>query len=239
MIVSRAYIASGEVDEKWPFTLPVVSHVVRNDLTFTNAATFFVGENGSGKSTLIEALAEAYGFDIRGGHAGRRYNNAPQKSRLGESMRLDRTSSGRRMTRRAARGFFLRAESSQGVFEFMSEYGVSGYGEKHLGRVSHGEGFLQVAANRFTTPGLYLMDEPEAALSFTSCLRFMQIMADVVSHGGQIICATHSPLLCALPRAQILELREDGIANTSWEDLDLVKYWRSFLNRPERWMNEL
>jgi predicted ATPase len=146
---------------------------------------------------------------------------------------------GRSTAKRTAKGFFLRAESAQGVFEFMSDFGVAGYGDKHLGRMSHGEGFLQVASNQLVAPGLYLMDEPEAALSFSSCLQLMRVMTDVVGAGGQIICATHSPLLCALPGAEIIELSANGIARQAWEDLDIVVNWRSFMYKPQRWVGDL
>ena len=115
-------------------------------MRFTTPVTFLVGENGSGKSTLVEAIAEAYGLDVRGGHAGRKYASTVAKGPLGKHLKLDSTALGSIIVRRLrkTKGFFLRAETAYSVFEFMSDYGVEGYGEKHLSEVSHGEGFLQV-----------------------------------------------------------------------------------------------
>ena len=170
VIVERIFVASSANDpvpDRWPFTLPAVRPIIGDGLRFSRPVTVLVGENGSGKSTIVEALAEAYGVDVRGGHAGRRYGSALPKSPLGERLRLVTTPRGARMKGRGAKGFFLRAETALGVFEFMSDYTVAGYGDRHLGRVSHGEGFLQVFEGRFTDVGLYILDEPEAALSFS------------------------------------------------------------------------
>ena len=92
----------------------------------------------------------------------------------------------------------------------MSDHSVAGYGDRHLDTVSHGEGFMQVVEGRFTEPGLYLMDEPEAALSSTSCLRLMVAMKGLAEAGAQVICATHSPVLAAFPDATIYQLNDDG-----------------------------
>lgn len=205
-------------------------------LSFVRPVTFLIGENGSGKSTIIEALAEAYGLDVRGGHGGRRYNNAPPKGLLGQALQLDLT---RRGTRGRGRSFFLRAETALGVFEFMSDYGVAGYGDKHLAKISHGEGFMQVIDGRFSEPGLYLMDEPEAALSFTSCLQLVSALDNLARVGGQVICATHSPLISAIPGAQILELTQDGIQSRKWEETAMVDHWRRYLADPRSYLKHL
>jgi predicted ATPase len=235
VIISRVRIPT-QTAQGWPFTLALVRQIADEGLAFVRPVTFLVGENGSGKSTLIEAIAEAYGVDVRGGHTGRRYNNAPAKGPLGQAIELVRTSVGSRMTGRRTQGFFLRAETALGVFEFMSDYGVAGYGDKHLAKVSHGEGFLRVLAGRFVGPGLYLMDEPEAALSFSSCLQLVAALDQLGKDGGQVICATHSPVLCALPGAQILELTDEGIQPREWEDLTLVNHWRQFMSEPNSYI---
>jgi predicted ATPase len=138
---------------------------------------------------------------------------------------------------RRAKGFFLRAETALQVFEHMT--GLPGYGDRDLGSVSHGEGFLQVIEGRFNQPGLYLMDEPESALSFSSCLRLLATMDALVEIGGQIICATHSPLLAALPGATIWELGEFGIRTSRWENLELVDHWRRFMTHPDAYLRYL
>jgi predicted ATPase len=243
VIVDEAYVLDTEevagLSGEWPFTLPPVRQLVAEGITFRAPVTFLVGENGSGKSTLVEALAEAYGVDVRGGHAGRRYSSPLEKGALGERLKLRSAPGGRRMKGRRAKGFFLRAETAFEVFNFMSTVGVPGYGEKHLAEVSHGESFLQVFEGRFTEAGLYLMDEPEAALSFSSCLRLMSIMDDLARGGGQIICATHSPVIAGLPGAQILELDERGIRPVPWRQLQIVDHWRRYLENPEAYLRHV
>jgi predicted ATPase len=226
------------VPDRWPFTLPPIRQVAERGIRFSTPVTFLVGENGTGKSTLVEALAEAYGIDVRGGHGARRYASPLAKSPLGAGLRLDMAPGGRGMRgSRNARGFFLRAETAMGVLEFMS--GQPGYGDRDLRTVSHGEGFLQVFEGRFNQPGLYLMDEPESALSFTSCLRLLATMDALAEVGGQIICATHSPLLAALPGATIWELGEFGIRVSDWEDLQLVDHWRRFMANPDAYLRHI
>jgi len=104
---------------------------------------------------------------------------------------------------------------------------------------SHGEGFVAVLQTVLNEPGLFLMDEPEAALSFTSTLRLMALIDNARNVGAQIICATHSPVLAGLPDAEILELGEHGVRSVAWDDLELVSHWRQFLNRPEAYLRHL
>lgn len=226
------------VPDEWPFTVPAIRQLAERGIRFDTPVTFLVGENGTGKSTLVEALAEAYGIDVRGGHGARRYASHLEKSRLGAGLRLEMGSGGRGMRgSRNAKGFFLRAETAMGVLEFMS--GLPGYGDRDLRTVSHGESFLQVFDGRFTERGLYLMDEPESALSFTSCLRLLATMDALAGIGAQIICATHSPLLAALPGATIWELGEFGIRASGWADLQLVDHWRRFMERPDAYLRHI
>jgi predicted ATPase len=215
--------------EEWPFTLPAVSALVGNGFELTQPVTFLVGENGSGKSTLVEAIAEAYGLDVRGGHGGRKYGSPIEKGLLGRSLHLER---GSPLRGHIDQAFFLRSETALGVFTFMSDYGVSGYGDRHLAEVSHGEGYLQVLAERFGSNGLLLLDEPEAGLSYTACLSLMHSLDATAKAGGQVICATHSPLLTALPNADIWLASADGLERTSWTELDMVTDWRAFLANP-------
>jgi predicted ATPase len=110
---------------------------------------------------------------------------------------------------------------------------------EHLLEISHGESFLQVFRARFNEPGLYLLDEPEAALSFSSCLTLMAVLRELVGRGGQVICATHSPLLASHPDAEIFELTDDGIARAKWQELSLVQHWREYLAEPSRYLRHL
>jgi len=193
-----------------------------------------VGENGVGKSTLLEGIAQSFGIDIRGGHGKRRYNNAPPPQSLAQSLHLTRGVEGRNTA-----GFFLRAETALGVFEYMSDRSVAGYGDVQTRELSHGEGFLQVLKAQATPHALYLLDEPEAALSFASCISLMAILSDVVRLGGQVICATHSPILSAFPGASILEVTKQGIVVREWDELNFVLDWRAFLANPHQYLQHV
>lgn len=226
--------------EEWPWDVPAVHHLAAHGLTFTAPVTFLVGENGSGKSTIVEAVAEGFGLDARGGRAGRKYGNTRAKTALGAALRMDYTRAGSKMAtgaRSKKRGYFLRAETAFGLAEAVT--GLPGYWQDDLEAMSHGEGFVAILAAMFhREPGLYLLDEPEAALSFTACLRLVGLIEQLADAGGQVICATHSPLLTALPGAQILQLNDTGIHQEEWAALDLVDHWRRFLARPSVYLEE-
>lgn len=245
MIVERAFLSApfpdaGKRGSGWPFTMPCVRKLAEPGLEFTKPVTFLVGENGSGKSTLIEAIAEAFGLDAKGGRASKKYGNDRPKTLLGSALRLDLTAQGYRLKagpRLKRHGYFLRAETAFGFAEVVS--GVPGYWDANLSERSHGEGFWTIFDAMFTEPGLYLMDEPEAALSFTSCLRLVALMHDLGRSGAQVICATHSPLLAATPGADIIELGDHGLRRTDWADLDLVDHWRRYLSDPHAYIRRV
>jgi len=221
-----------EVDE-WPFTVPCVAALARDGLTLRSPVTFLVGENGSGKSTMVEGIAEAFGLDARGGKAGRKYVNDRAKTPLGVALRLGLTREGIRMRggpRTRKKGYFLRAETTFGFAEAIS--GLPGYWSEDLSAISHGEGFLTIFQSMFRDPGLYLMDEPEAALSFTSCLRLVALMHELGRDGAQVICATHSPILASTPDADIIEVGDFGFRRSRWSDLAIVDHWRRYLGEP-------
>lgn len=200
-------------------------------LRFTSPVTFLVGENGSGKSTLVEALAEGFGLDSWGG-SPHRYASRRSKSVLGEQIRFDAAPNGRRMLRNrpARKGFFLRAETAMDALD------REGFAPDS---VSHGEGFLAAFRVKFHQPGLYVMDEPEAALSFISCLELMGHMDRLARNGGQVICATHSPLLTALPGADIIEVGDHGMRRVPWNELALVDHWRRYLADPQSYLRHI
>ncbi|TXC97133.1 AAA family ATPase [Streptomyces sp. ISID311] len=233
MIIERAYahVGSGD-DREWPWSVPCVRDLLANGLRFTAPVTFLVGENGSGKSTLVEALAEGFGLDPWGGSHDWRYASHRAKSALGERIRFDAAPRGRQMLSSwsARKGFFLRAETALNALE------REGFAPDS---VSHGEGFLEAFRWKFLKPGLYVMDEPEAALSFTSCLELLGHIDQLVKSGGQVVCATHSPLLTALPGADIVEIGDHGMRRVAWEELALVDHWRRYLGDPQSYLRHV
>ncbi|WP_327354237.1 AAA family ATPase [Streptomyces sp. NBC_01304] len=233
MIVERAYAHGLDLDEDdWPWSVPCVRQLLAEGLRFTAPVTFLVGENGSGKSTLVEALAEAFGLDSYGGSHDWKYASHREKSALGERLRFDAAVGGRRMVRSwsARKGFFLRAETALDALD------REGFAPDSK---SHGEGFLAAFRGKFLKPGLYVMDEPEAALSFASCLELIGHIDQLVQRGGQIVCATHSPLLTALPGADIVEVGEHGMRRVAWEELELVDHWRRYLMDPQAYLRHI
>lgn len=218
----------------WLADLPPVSHLAEHGLTLSAPVAFLVGENGSGKSTVMEAVADVCGINSEGGKAGTKYASTGPATPLGEVLDADLTTTGLRLLhgpRLKRRAFFFRAETLFNLGQNVS--GLYGFWDDDLTEQSHGEGFFTVLERMVRGPGLYLMDEPEAALSFHSCLRLVGLMNRVASEGGQIVCATHSPILASLPGAQIIELGDHGIRTTEWEKLRLVDDWRRFLAKPD------
>ena len=226
----------------WPFTVPAVAQVAREGLEFSEPVTFLVGENGSGKSTIVEAIAEAYGIDPRGGR-GKVRNKPRPESELASRIEFDFTSTGATYYagKKRSRSYFLRAETAFDFLEFVTSSNliIPGYPQEDLATLSHGEGYLAVFRAIFDQPGLYLMDEPEAALSFTACLNLVATLHDIGQTGAQVICATHSPILAATPGAEILELTDAGIRQATWKDLDLVDHWRRYLDNPDAYLRHL
>ncbi|KIZ16724.1 AAA family ATPase [Streptomyces natalensis] len=243
MLIERAYAdlpeGMGPAGEGWPWRVPCVRQLVEEGLAFRAPVTFLVGENGSGKSTLAEALAEGFGLDSYGGSAGYKYASSREASPLGRRMRFDPTREGRAMVRAPRirrRGFFLRAETA---LEALSGERASQRISRHPGEMSHGEGFLLAFRERFSQRGLYVLDEPEAALSFTSCLELIALMDELGRAGAQVICATHSPLLTALPGAEIVEVGEHGMRSVKWAELGLVDHWRRYLSEPRAYLRHV
>jgi len=225
---------------RWPMSVPAVAQLAEEGLAFQAPITFLVGENGSGKSTIVEAIAEQFGLDAQGGRANRKYGNERPRTALGELLSVELGPEGhqwRQRTRLKRYGFFLRAETAFGLMNAVQ--GKPGYWEQHTSLMSHGEGFLTVFDAMFRSPGIYLMDEPDAALSFQSCLRLVELVHRLAASGSQLLVATHSPLLTALPGADVVELGADGLRRTTWDDLDLVTHWRGYLAAPRRYLRHL
>ncbi|UNX54651.1 AAA family ATPase [Georgenia sp. TF02-10] len=216
---------------QWPATVPAVGQLLRDGLDLPPGVTFLVGENGSGKSTLVEAVAVAYGLSPEGGSPYGHHSTRPSESPLPQAIRLQRGVGAARW------GFFLRAETMHGWYTYLEEH--PSRRDPRFHEMSHGESFLEVLETRFDGPGFYCLDEPEAALSFGSTLALLGVLHTLAAQGGQVLCATHSPVLAALPGATILEVGSWGLRETSWEDLELVQHWRSYLDDPRRYLRHI
>lgn len=219
--------------DRYPFSIPCIRAL--KTLKFDPKVTFFVGENGSGKSTLIEAIAVAAGFNAEGGTKNFRFSTRPSESVLHVALRLARGD------HRERDGFFLRAESLFNVATQIDELDVtSSYGGVSLHEQSHGESFLALALNRFEGYGLYILDEPEAALSPSRQLAFLRIIDELVrKKGSQFIIATHSPILMGYPHATIYLLTGDGFAKVPYEKTEHYQITRGFLEDREEYLRHL
>jgi predicted ATPase len=213
----------------YPFSIPAIAELER--LTFDPAVTFFVGENGSGKSTLIEAIAIRAGFNAEGGTKNFRTAQRPSESSLRDYVRLARGA------RRESSGFFLRAETMFNVSTEAEDY--AGYGWAELHEMSHGEAFLWVAVNKFRDGGLFILDEPEAALSPQRQLALLVRIHQLVQTHSQLIISTHSPILLSYPRATIFLLDQTGVHRTRYEDTEHYAVTRAFLQDPAGRLKQL
>lgn len=221
-----------EDDPTYIRNLPVVRFLRQQDgLELQSPVTFLVGENGTGKSTLLEAVAIAWGFNPEGGSRNFTFATRQTHAGLYQYVRLVRGAY------RARDGFFLRAESFYNVateIEQIPGLCVDAYGGKSLHEQSHGESFLALLQNRFYGHGFYVLDEPEAALSPTRQMTMLCLLHQLVQQGSQFLIATHSPILTALPGAQIYELDETGITERAYRDTQNYQITRRFLENPER-----
>ena len=226
--------------ESYPFNLYVLKGF--HDLTFHPKVTFLVGENGAGKSTLIESLAVAWGFNAEGGSKNFNFSTAKAHADLHKYLRLQKGPI------RARDGYFLRAESYFNVATALENLDkepldaptiTPAYGGKSLHEQSHGESFFALFENRFRGNGLYILDEPEAALSPARQMSLLVRMHDLIKKNSQFIIATHSPILMAYPDAQIYQIGTRGLDPCSYEDTEHYQVTRSFLNRHEDMMAQL
>ncbi len=218
---------------EYPFCLPAIKQL--HSVALHPAVTFFVGENGSGKSTLLEAIAVAAGFNPEGGSKNFGFNTRDSHSVLDQYLRLSRG------IKKPKDGFFLRAESFFNVateIENLDEEDIypagpkiiSYYGDRPLHEQSHGESFMALLLNRFSGSSLYILDEPEAALSPSRQLSMLARMDELVKQGCQFIVATHSPIIMAYPEAIIYVLEDSGLEHTAYEDTEHVQITRQFMN---------
>src|SRR5712692_1529426 len=220
--------------DAYPFSIPAIREL--DELPLDPHVTLFAGENGSGKSTLVEAIAVAAGFNAEGGSRNVTVSTRASHSVLHRHLRLVRG------TRRPKTGYFLRAESFFNVATYIEDLRDPGITHAYGGPLhekSHGESFISLVTNRFGPNGLYILDEPEAALSMRGNLALMRRMHDLVAEGSQFIVSTHSPILLGYPGAKIYVLSEDGIAERRYEDTDVVTLTRSFLEDRDAFLRHL
>ena len=220
--------------------LPVVQSIwTEGGLDFTKQITFFVGENGVGKSTLIEAIAVATGFNAEGGTLNYDFSTSDSHSTLCRYLKPSRG------IRRNSDGFFLRAESFYNTATYLDEvekYSANpynAYGGISLHEQSHGESFLALAENRFSKNGLYLLDEPEAALSPMRLMCMMVTIHELAKKGAQFIISTHSPILMTMPDSDIIQITDEGLKHVNYRETEHYQITLSYLQNPDRMLREL
>ena len=221
---------------KNPFNIDAIKNF--KELKFDSQVTFFFGENGTGKSTLIEAIAVALGMPAEGGTNNFMYETKNTTSELSEYLRIG-------VYRRPKTKFFLRAESfynfSTEVERLVKEDHFwalrSSYGGS-LHECSHGESFLRLVQNRFTDHGLYILDEPEAALSPQRQLSLLCLMDQLVKEGSQFIIATHSPILISYREGEILDLN-NGMKRVPYKDTNIYSLYKMYLDEPDNMQHRL
>jgi len=240
-ILIRATLLREQVKSfaEYPFSIPAIGGL--DEIDFEQPVTFFVGENGAGKSTLLEAIALRLGLNAEGGSRNFNFSTRASHSGLKDHLRLSRS------VRRARDSFFLRAESYFNVateIETLDQGGgapkiINAYGGKSLHEQSHGESFFALFMNRFRGNGLYILDEPEAALSPTRQLAFLSRLHELVEAGAQFLIATHSPILMAYPQAAIYLMANGPPQPIAYHDTEHYAVTRNFLNRTEQMLDIL
>ena len=221
---------------KYPFCLAAIKHL--SSLEFHPNVTFIVGENGTGKSTILEAVAIVCGFNAEGGTRNFNFTTSDTHSRLHNYIKLIKG------IKTAKDGFFLRAESFYNLatniddLEREKEGLLSSYGDRSLHQQSHGESFFSVFMNRFRGSGLYILDEPEAALSPSRQMSMITKIHELVEQDSQFIIATHSPIIMAYPNSTIYEVKEN-IEVVRYEETENYQIMKSFINNREKMLNIL
>jgi len=223
---------SVEHPDRYPFSIPAVKAIT--NIEFHRDVTFLVGENGSGKSTLVEAIALAMGFSGEGGTRSVDLQTANDTSGLGSYLELERS------YKRPTDGYFLRAESFYNVATYMDSIGyLGGYGGKSLHAQSHGEAFFSVLTDKLRGNGLYIFDEPEAALSPSRQMSAIVAIHELVRNHSQFIIATHSPILMAYPNAKIILLDDHGVREVRYEQTEHYRVTSEFLNKYKKMLEHL
>jgi predicted ATPase len=219
--------------DTFPYTLPAIRRLTT--LSFHPRVTFLVGENGTGKSTLLEAVAVADGLNAEGGSRNFNFTTRASHSPLGEWIRLGKPLD----VVKSYDAYFLRAESFYNVATEIEKLELGRIYGGSLHEMSHGEAFFTVFEKRFGGAGLYLLDEPEAALSPQRQLQFLALLHDYVQAGSQFVIATHSPIIMAYPQAMIYHFDSAGIREIAYTDTEHYRITRAFLNHPQTMLDEL
>jgi predicted ATPase len=221
--------------EQYPFFVPVIRGL--DELELTSQVTYFAGENGSGKSTLLEAIASHAGFPLEGGTR----NFAAQTTETSSSVLPLRDVLRLSWSRKNIKGYYLRAESFFNNATYIDQMGyLETYGNRSLHEQSHGESFLALLENKFRPGGLFIMDEPEAALSPARQLSLLVVMRRLLQHSDtQFIISTHSPIVLAYPDATILSFDDGKIREISYEESLPYRVYSSFLGRREKYLKGL
>ena len=244
-MISNLYIRSIKINKQYQegsyvFQLPVVKNF--KPIEFKSNVTFFIGENGCGKSTLLEAIAVCLGFNAEGGSKNFCFSTKETHSPLFEYLKISKG------IKTPKDGYFLRAESFYNVASQIDELDSipaaappisNSYGGKSLHVQSRGESFMSLVTNRFNGNGLYILDEPEAALSPSRQLALLSLINELVNLNSQLIIATHSPILLAYPNADIYVINETGISLTPYKETEHYLLTKQFLNNPERMLDHL
>ena len=227
-------------DGRYIRELPVVKHLTRLELS--SPVTFFCGENGAGKSTLIEAIAVACGFNPEGGSRNMDFSTRQSVSPLASYLHISHG------LKRPRDGYFLRAESFYNVATEIEKLDaepaaapklIGSYGGVSLHEMSHGESFFALMKNRFFGKGLYILDEPEAALSPSRVMAMLVLIDELVKDESQFIISTHSPILLSCRDSTVFELRDDGIFETPYKETMTFRTMKNFLDAPERTLKYL
>ncbi|TDO23351.1 AAA family ATPase [Pedobacter duraquae] len=222
------------VRNNYPFNIPCIQNI--DKISFHPKVTYLIGENGMGKSTLMEAIAVSLGFNAEGGTKNFNFNTQATHSNLTDYLRISRG------PYRMKDGFFLRGESFYNVASQIDKLDKEGmgppikdsYGGKSLHEQSHGESFWSVFMHRFGGDGLYMLDEPESALSVTRQMAMLVRINKLVNKRSQFIIATHSPIILAYPNALIYQLTPEGIAKVNYKETDAYQLYKRFLDDPHK-----
>lgn len=224
---------------RYPFSLRAIKSL--KQLDFHPKVTYIIGENGTGKSTLLEAIAIAYGFNPEGGSINFRFSTENSHSVLSQYIDLVKG------IKRPETGYFLRAESFYNVASYIDQVDRAGglgppiiesYGGKSLHEQSHGESFMALVLNRFSENGIYILDEPEAALSPIRQLALLNRMDELIKQGCQFIIATHSPIVMGYPDASIISV-ENGLNEIMYEDTEHYQVMKTFIEDRESVLKHL
>jgi predicted ATPase len=225
--------------KKYPFNLPSLRTL--EELILHPNVTFLIGENGMGKSTLLEAIAVALGFNPEGGSFNFNFSTYDSHSPLADYLKVIKG------IERPKDGFFLRAESFYNVASNIEELDKGGGGGKvidsfggvSLHEQSHGEAFFSTFLHRFRGNGIYILDEPEAALSPLRQMSMLTRIHDLVNENSQFIIATHSPIIMAYPEAKIFEFTEEGIHERTLEETNHYRIMKQFFDDKDRMLHHL